>query len=139
MWLGLGTPLTGRQGLVSALQKLSCEMEGWSGSWVGLARAGCTPREDVGELCSREWSRGPWQGKPGERERLGGLAAPRVALRYLDGHRLCLRCQPAGFQEPLLSQNTTLINTSQILETVANTLKNSMNCVHKNSTCRDQS
>lgn len=66
MWLGLGTPLTGRQGLVSR-QKLSYEMEGLELSLGGAGgKVGCTPREDVGELCSREWSRGAVAGTLGK-------------------------------------------------------------------------
>lgn len=104
-------------------QKLSYEMEGL-GRFLGGARGKveCIPRKEPGELCSRERSRGTVAGNLGEGD-WGGPSLLQGSL--LDTSMATALPLPQGSapgsQEPLLSQNTTLIKTSQIMETAANT------------------
>lgn len=112
-------------------QKLNYEMEGleWFLGGAG-GKAGCTPREEVGELCSREWSSGAVAGNLGKGD-WGGPSLLQGLLLDTSMATAPPQVSAAGSQEPLLSQNTTLINTSQILETVANTLKQYELCSQK--------
>ena len=102
-------------------QKLSYEMEGleWFLGGAG-GKAGCTPRKELGKLCSREWSRGGMAGNLGKGD-WGGPFLLQGSLLDTSMATALPQVSARGSQEPLLSQNTTLIKTSLILETVANT------------------